>query len=93
MITRNKILYLKVSRLRLLCNVNKNRIRNMLLLDFNQIVEINELSFGKVYSNYSIQVFDRNSQLVSKGTEEEDSVSPEMIDTRISILIDSSFSL
>ena len=57
----------------------------MLFLDLNQIVEINELPFGKIYSRFSIQVFDQKSQLVSKGTEEEDSVSTEIIDTRISI--------
>ena len=63
----------------------------MFLLDFNQTIEINELPFGKVYSRFSIQVFDQKSQLISKGT--EDSVSAEIIDTRISTLVNSSLSL
>ena len=63
------------------CHLNENRIR-IVFLDFNQIIEINELPFGKVYSRFSIQVFDQKSQLISRGT--EDSISTEMIDTRIS---------
>ena len=70
--------------------LNEYRIRNI-FLDYNQTTEINELPFGKVYSRFSIQVFDQKSQLVSQGT--EDSVSAEMVDTRISTLVISSLSL
>ena len=80
-----------MSHLNLLFNLNENRIRNMFLLDFNQTIEINELPFGKVYSSFLIQVFDQKSQLISEGT--EDSLSTEIIDTRISNLVNSSVSL
>ena len=60
-----------------------------MFLDFNQSIEVNELPFGKVYSRFLIQVFDEKSQLISKGT--EDSVSTEIIETRISTLVNSSF--